>query len=906
MNKKTIVKAVLLPGIFPRLKSLGAKTQHFSVLLLLLLQSSNLISRNSSVYTRLQETGNVRISEVLADAWQNVKKHGYAADKLAIYSAMIVGIFILVAQTIMLLVSASMSPASASSIFEPASSTPNNDVVLTLLDQIFGPGLGIFGSGAAAVGNTPIHNGFHDMLAFFSTATMVIAVIIIIYNIVTMIGEAAISGTPFGRRFNPLWAPIRLIVALGLLVPLASGLNSAQYITLYIAKIGSGMASVAWEAFASSATDPGRVFVGAPPPTVEYLVRGILLNEICMHAINTVEAGGGPTPSVAGATSLPVTGAGGYQPTVALIEQVGNNLRPAFSSPADLYTEARILARTPDELYFRWAKNNGSRNPQNTCGVVAIPMVPDQYEMANGSTIEISDIAAVQVAYIAEVERITSEVRPVAEELVSFYMDLANPLPQGSRPSPIAAVTASLKQTVNDSQTRLNTAFSSAATNMAASSRPQIFADMTERGWGGAGTWYMRIGQINRQFIEVAQNPPQIRAEINAEDNRPSAWNARWDVIWDNLGFTDTSIADELRSAIIEAESLFNTEISVDPSLISPEHFNTEERFSLNMEEIIRFVFGIRALYDFKESKAANMDPMSGLVAVGHETINRAKFFMYAIVAQAGLEAVSRVASRIPVVGNVVGDVTGAISGVLSVLSPFLFFFIFVGLGVGIILAYVLPMMPFIYFFFAIMSWAMEIFEAIVAMPLWALAHIKIDGDGLSGPLATNGYFLILGIFLRPILITFGLIGGYVIFGAGAFLLHSLYDSVISNINEGAAPDTIGSFVFVVIFAFMCYQLAMVCFKMVDTVPQGILRWIGQGGATPFSDNKQDMGFATQGALIAGAAGLNMLSGSTNGMGAALGGALNKGVDGVGNASRKVGRYMQRNNAVISASKKKP
>lgn len=700
---------------------------------------------------------------------------------------------------------------------------------------------------------------------------MTIAVIIIIYNIITIIGEAAITGSPFGRRFNSLWTPIRLVVALGLLVPLANGLNSAQYITLYVAKLGSGMASVAWEAFASSATDPGRVFVGAHPPTVEYLVRGVLLNELCMIAVNRAEAA-----------------TGNSTPPVDVFEQVGSNLRPAFSLPADIYTEARLLSSTPDEVYFRWAANDGSRNPRNTCGVVAIPMLPDQYEMANGSSIEISDIAAVQVAYIGEIERITRDVRPLAFDLVDYYMDLGNSQPQGNRINPLPTVISSLQTVVNDSQQRLNSAFSSAATNMAASTRPQIFADMTERGWGGAGTWYMRIGQVNRQFLEVSQNPPQIRAEVNAEDNRPSAWSARWDVTWDALGFNDTSIAHELRSAIIEAETLFNTEISVDPSLISPEHFNSEERFSLNMEEIIRFVFGIRALYDFKESKAANMDPMAGLVAVGNETINRAKFFMYTIVAQAGLEAVSQVARRIPVIGNAVGAVSGAIGGVLSVLSPFLFFFIFVGLGVGILLAYVLPMMPFIYFFFAIMSWAMEIFEAVVAAPLWAIAHLKIDGDGLAGPLASNGYFLILGILLRPIFITFGLIGGYITFGAGAYLLHSLFDSVMSNVNEGAAPDTIGSFVYVVIFAFLCYQLAMICFKMVDTIPQGILRWIGQGGATPFSDNKQDMGFATQGALIAGAAGLNMLSGSTAGMGAAMGNAMNKGVDGAGQGIRRM------------------
>jgi hypothetical protein len=166
MGKKSIAKAVLLPGILPRIKSLGVKTQHFSVLVVLLLESSRLLSPNSRVYATLRDSGHVRISDALADAWHNIKLRKYAVDKVAIFVSIILGLFILFSQTIILLLSVSLSDANAASIFQPASSSPNNDVVLTLLDQIFGPSLGIFGSGATAIGDTPIHSGLHDMLSF--------------------------------------------------------------------------------------------------------------------------------------------------------------------------------------------------------------------------------------------------------------------------------------------------------------------------------------------------------------------------------------------------------------------------------------------------------------------------------------------------------------------------------------------------------------------------------------------------------------------------------------------------------------------------------------------------------------------------------------------------------------------
>ena len=75
-----------------------------------------------------------------------------------------------------------------------------------------------------------------------------------------------------------------------------------------------------------------------------------------------------------------------------------------------------------------------------------------------------------------------------------------------------------------------------------------------------------------------------------------------------------------------------------------------------------------------------------------------------------------------------------------------------VGLSVGFILYYILPFLPFMYFFFAVGGWVKGLFEAMVGTPLWGLAHLRIDGDGLPGRTAMSGYVLIFEIFLRPIL----------------------------------------------------------------------------------------------------------------------------------------------------------
>jgi conjugal transfer/type IV secretion protein DotA/TraY len=175
------------------------------------------------------------------------------------------------------------------------------------------------------------------------------------------------------------------------------------------------------------------------------------------------------------------------------------------------------------------------------------------------------------------------------------------------------------------------------------------------------------------------------------------------------------------------------------------------------------------------------------------------------------------------------------------------------GLGIGFVLFYVVPFLPFIYFFFAVGAWIKTIFEAMVGVPLWALAHIRIDGNGLPGDAAMGGYYLILDIFLRPILIIFGLLASITIFSAQVRILHEVWHLVVSNVagmdraDAQAVPaglsgaiewlrSPIDQFFYTVIYAIIVYMLGLSAFKLVDIIPAQILRWMGTSANT-FQDN---------------------------------------------------------------------
>lgn len=254
INGKAVFRYAMKPDIMPRLRSLG---MHFAYLIALVLNSARLIPTHHPVLHSVN-IGRFSVRQVLAIAANNITWSIKNIDQIAIFGAVVMALIMIAIQAVLIaayamLGTANAGPPPTTDFFTTPVANVPTDVVLIMLDQVFGANLNFFGAAVQPLG-TPVYDGLHAMLAFYSTAMMVIAVIIVLYYVMTVVGEAAKSGTPFGQRFNSLWAPIRLVIALGLLIPMGTGLNSAQYLTLWIAKMGSGMGSMVWSTFVNEYT----------------------------------------------------------------------------------------------------------------------------------------------------------------------------------------------------------------------------------------------------------------------------------------------------------------------------------------------------------------------------------------------------------------------------------------------------------------------------------------------------------------------------------------------------------------------------------------------------------------------------------------------------------------------------
>jgi len=102
-------------------------------------------------------------------------------------------------------------------------------------------------------------------------------------------------------------------------------------------------------------------------------------------------------------------------------------------------------------------------------------------------------------------------------------------------------------------------------------------------------------------------------------------------------------------------------------------------------------------------------------------------------------------------------------------------------------------------------------------------------------------------------LVIFGFLASITIFSATVSVLNDIFDIVTSNIAGHDSSDadgaglldienyrgTVDSFFYTIVYAIIVYLTGMASFKLIDQIPNSILRWMGQSVKT-FNDERED------------------------------------------------------------------
>ena len=146
----------------------------------------------------------------------------------------------------------------------------------------------------------------------------------------------------------------------------------------------------------------------------------------------------------------------------------------------------------------------------------------------------------------------------------------------------------------------------------------------------------------------------------------------------------------------------------------------------------------------------------------------------------------------------------------------------------GIIIAYVLPMIPYVIWMAGVAGWIILVCEAMIAVPLWMLAHMTVGGDGLHGR-AVEGWGLLFNVVFRPTLMVIGLFMGYFVFDCMSWLIRQSFGIAVGFVlqNGWIVTNFIGLVVLLSIFVMTHVVAALMSFRMVTLLPHHLPRLIG-------------------------------------------------------------------------------
>lgn len=897
IRAKQALGYVFLPQVIPRFKGLfGSGFSYLALLMASIFQAARLLPPNHP-YLSKSNFGKYGIRHVFAEAGSRLTFSRQNIDQIAIFAVMMAGFVILILQCLLFLLALLSKPLLAmpfAGMF--TTPAPANDIALIMLDKVFGVP-GFFGSSAAPMGSPPPFNAaLHALLQFYSMALLLVGAIVFLYYCFVVIAETAQTGTPFGRRFAHVWAPIRLVVALGLLVPINWGLNSAQYVVLMAAKMGSGFATNGWYQFNTGLTnalgvDDASLFARPKTPDTWPLTKFMMLAATCKESYER----------------LGVTGIKPYLIKSPLNFEEATPFAPPYADVVKFYNYGDVLIRFGIQDSDKYASEPGGVYP--FCGEVAV---------TTGTKTDADfHVGAwrVQRHYYEEILLAWEDANYTNFAKFMAYRVLNRGTCPFSAATGVDCNSPLSPDYVRDirshGQDSYEVIVNVARNQMVASGSLAIPTELLERGWGGAAIWYNWIAEVNGSFMGAIAFLPtpsldplpmqQVLQEKRASNQNvspaqmyePNLSSGR-EVTFPADGQVSSEIHKHVMGVLWAAYQIIGKDELYVPAEAKPQR-------NVFLDTIDQFL-GLNGLYSMREN--TDIHPMAQLVALGKGIVDGAvrSLFVATVFSAGGGFA------------KAFGDAHSGLVGFFEIGKQIFMITAMLGLTVGFILYYVVPFLPFMYFFFALGSWVKTIFEAMVGAPLWALAHLRIDGDGLPGESAMDGYFMIFEIFIRPILTVFGLIGSLIIFAAMVKVLNGIFDLVVANLagfdnnpcavsTAGGACDRFGSltidigdstanpalaqtlefkrstvdeFFFTIIYTVIVYMIATSCFKLIDQVPQQILRWMG-AGVRVFSD---DSGDATEGLKrYAAVAGTSMTSGLAGGL-----------TDGAGKAGLGAGR----------------
>jgi conjugal transfer/type IV secretion protein DotA/TraY len=666
-----------------------------------------------------------------------------------------------------------------------ASLNPGNDWSAQVLRSLFPipgntPGTST-GSEATVMG---------QLVGQFTGFVAAIAVAFVSYSVIMNIHRAAESSQVLGS--GQTWmAVVRIGFAGIMMFPLGGGFCAGQELVMQGAMWGVGMAASLYTN-AIQAVGPDAIVIATPQiPGTSDTIANLIDDQLCMDLVN-----------------LAGNGSGNGSPLIPPPQPLSVN-----DGQGSGYVTWRYALATGD----------GSANP--VCGSVTVRETASNATTIAGVNV---DMAATQQAILTDVITgdLQTQIQSVAHNLwLNKTAASLAPL-QGIYNTAVNDYTNNLTKAATGIQNTINTAIQSNATNARNGNLDLLNSEVQQStlGWTSAGAYYLEIARLNAETLSVMNAIPDVTSPTY-EGLGPS--------LSDDLAPME-SAANSYMQALMETAT--TSDGSNPPSGI-PTTLNSATDAAKG-PSVLAQLYNAIGLNDYFLNKITNFllppaqiwtDPFGGLMGLGQTLMN----VSLGAFAAAGILASGTGTTATTVFNVLTGDWAAAAAAVaihplVSFLSLPIFVLLTAILVPGMMISYVLPMIPYVMWMAGVCGWIILVCEAMIAVPLWMLAHMTIGGDGLHGR-AVEGWGLLFNVMFRPTLMIIGLFLSYFVFDCMSWLIRESFGIAVGFIlaNGWFVTNLIGIVVLLNIFVMLQVTTAIASFRMIALLPHHLPRLLG-------------------------------------------------------------------------------
>lgn len=685
----------------------------------------------------------------------------------------------------------------ASQIFKPS----DNDYAIDVLKRLFGESVTILLGGDA--GGTTGSAILPVVIGTFNVAILFFGTIVAGFMMYQLVLDTARDGEAGGRDNNLAVTALRAGFGAAMLLPVKGGFSVIQILVIQMLILGSGLADTVWSTVANqmqtnatytaSTGDRGDSFVTAQKLSSVLATR--VSGYLCMlHAnniSNTLGTGAAPL-----AASSPKAEQRFFQ---------GEGLMTAmvWSFQADIAYDSRSQMCGSTVLATRTAPRQAMDNDIYTA------------QATFAESLEAMTAATVQANAERAVTNLDSVASDIAQKIFAGQRDTATYKRQIK--DAIAAETARFITGITASVTT-----GPNAQNINDLKRSFLEAT-TDDGWMFAATWQRALAAYVTK-LNAARNELQF---FNSMEFDPKAAGTS---VWGSLvGYGDT---EKRLFAAVDAD--FDYVKNLDGAFIeagepNPSDSTTLERVAANNQEQSS-ILSMQWLYSwmFNASRTpdeSNMwnDPLVEIQELGQATtlVGGGTVGASGLLSAAGTAGTVISAAH----GNILGMLASQAAGYVSDMISYLGYALII---LGLILAIMLPFLPFVYFLSGAIGWIIMAIEAVIAAPLWILlAFAPHKGGDVIG---TNkqGLMLMIGVFLRPVLLVLGLLACFLVMRLGLNVINIMFTGIYMVVAINSSVTNL----FLGVGLIAMYVLALItlvsnCSALITGLGDAIMEFVG-------------------------------------------------------------------------------